>query len=623
MAKTLTKDEVTINQQIEDLRERMRILQNDRAANIDVLEANKSANKDEIKRLRDENKDLRKKLAHLSKTALSDTNEKNEIKLIEREVDRLRKIYDEYKLTSTRHRKELDHLKDAVRDLELNSQRPHMEDNEFTRRIRSLENKLDKAMIKFNESQSIRKTYESILQRLNEERVGFDNQLSAIEKTLQAKQRDYDELLLLSGDANHAREVALHELEGVRAFYEAERKKREKELREKHSTIQMRKAMLDRIKYREKLRNTLNATASSKPPSPEQELKNTMSQKSLLLEKIESKNKVSIFENAFRKIKEATGVSDVNEVIQKIITQESTTENLINVTKENQLKIESLNNLKKKIKAHVEELKYSGIGGGQHRKMVDSYEDQLANGAARLERSRLKYERLNKIIISMKAGIGHLQDKLENFRSEISGKSFIISDDTVADALHECDLCFTMLLKRIKAGEDEIKRIHLTEFTAPNEKEQTGFSRSGTMKPGMLAQPTFELTGELDEAVSNINILRPFNQRIDLNLTDDNNNIYSINNSSILDGNVISGLLGGPGGGSALLEEGGPDLDDDELTRDKVKRASTQILLAMDKKKKKNMKKKGGGGNDGIEEHSHHSKLHHTGSPMKTIPERA
>ena len=43
------------------------LIENDRAANIDVLEANKSANKDEIKRLRDENKDLRKKLAHLSK----------------------------------------------------------------------------------------------------------------------------------------------------------------------------------------------------------------------------------------------------------------------------------------------------------------------------------------------------------------------------------------------------------------------------------------------------------------------------------------------------------------------------------------------------------------------------
>ena len=37
--------------------------------------------------------------------------------------------------------------------------------------------------------------------------MGFDNQLGAVERTLQAKIKDYEELLLLSGDANHAREV--------------------------------------------------------------------------------------------------------------------------------------------------------------------------------------------------------------------------------------------------------------------------------------------------------------------------------------------------------------------------------------------------------------------------------
>ena len=75
-----------------------------------------------------------------------------------------------------------------------------MEDNEFTRCIRALENKLDKAMIKYNEAQSIRKTYEQIVKRLKEERVGFDNQLTAVERTLGAKMRDYDELLLLGGE---------------------------------------------------------------------------------------------------------------------------------------------------------------------------------------------------------------------------------------------------------------------------------------------------------------------------------------------------------------------------------------------------------------------------------------
>ena len=189
-------------------------------------------------------------------TGLEDS--KQEQVHLEREIEKLRKINDDMKNKSKRLRKELDTMKDSVKDLELDSQRPHMEDNEYTRRIRALENKLDKAMIKYNEAQSIRKTYEQIVRRLTEERVGFDNQLAAIERTLGAKQKDYEELLLLSGDANHARETALGELERVRAGYEEERKKREKDLREKHQMVQLRRQMLDRMKYRERMRHQLS-----------------------------------------------------------------------------------------------------------------------------------------------------------------------------------------------------------------------------------------------------------------------------------------------------------------------------------------------------------------------------
>ena len=49
------------------------------------------------------------------------------------------------------------------------------EESSLMRNIRILENRLDKVMIKFNEAQSIRKTYEQIVKRLKEERVGYDN----------------------------------------------------------------------------------------------------------------------------------------------------------------------------------------------------------------------------------------------------------------------------------------------------------------------------------------------------------------------------------------------------------------------------------------------------------------
>jgi hypothetical protein len=473
----------------------------------------------------------------------------------------MRKLHDDLKLHAARQKKELDSYIDAVRDLELDSQRPHMEDNQYTRRIRALENKLDKAMIKYNEAQSIRKTYEQIVRRLKEERIGFDNQLAAIERTLSAKQRDYEELMLLSGDSNHAREVALHELDRVKAGYYEERKQREKELRDSHQMVQVRRQMLERIKQREKLRDQLAGQSNGTfGDTSAQQAVQSATANMIAKERIETRNKIDIFENAFRKIKEATGVSDVNEVIQKIVSQEGTTENLINLTKENQGKIEVLSEQKRKLKAKVEEVKYSGVGGGHKRKMVDDHEDQLANSAARLERSRLKYDRLSKVLIAMKAGVGHLQEKVETVREEVGGRKFELTDETVVEMLRECELCLANVIKRIKAAVDEQKR-----------------RKTFSQDMGSKSSKRNDSDEEEEEATElDLNTNRPFNQRIELSLFDED------------------------GDNSLASQDVAPtELEDDELTRDKVKRASHQILLAVDRKKRKPKKGVKGSGVSG------------------------
>jgi hypothetical protein len=165
----------------------------------------------------------------------------------------------------------------------------------------------------------------------------------------------------------------------------------------------------------------------------------------------------------------------------------------------------------------------SGVGGGQHRKMVDSYEDQLSNSATRLERSRLKYERLSKVIISMKAGIGHLQDKLESFREEIKGNTHTVTDDTVTEVLRECELCFVQLNKRIKAGDDEARRAHITDTNADADKgahshgpSHVAQAASQMARSHLMGSVANLMPPELDETASRMNTLRPYNQRIDL-----------------------------------------------------------------------------------------------------------
>merc|ERR1712196_742273 len=152
----------------------------------------------------EENKKLRVKLNTIQR-GQAFKGENDEINKYQVAVTSLRRENDTLRLNATQLRKQLEEVKDNV---------------PLTTKIRILENRLDKAMIKYNEAQSIKKTYEQIVKRLKEERIGFDNQLSAVDRTLKAKHHDYEELLLLSGDASHAREVAQEELARVHKGYE-------------------------------------------------------------------------------------------------------------------------------------------------------------------------------------------------------------------------------------------------------------------------------------------------------------------------------------------------------------------------------------------------------------------
>merc|ERR1712070_413702 len=89
--------------------------------------------------------------------------------------------------------------------------------------------------------------------RLKEERVGFDTQLAAIERTLKSKERDYEELLLLSHDAYHAKEMAQAELHRFEQGVMEERNQRDKEVQDKKMLVQQRVEMNQRLEQRERM----------------------------------------------------------------------------------------------------------------------------------------------------------------------------------------------------------------------------------------------------------------------------------------------------------------------------------------------------------------------------------
>eukprot|EP00753_Platysulcus_tardus_P022208 PLAT9424.4.p1 GENE.PLAT9424.4~~PLAT9424.4.p1 ORF type:complete len:600 (+),score=347.42 PLAT9424.4:48-1847(+) len=567
MSKHRPSAEDVTEEELAELRNRFHLLQGDRKAFFETSQRVKEQNAALMADLRQENKDLRKGLAALQKEAgrAGPSPDAAEVDSYTRQLLKLRQGYDTAKARVLSRKKELQALRDKFEELEGDAKPAHAEDSPLTRKIRMLENRLDKAMIKFNEAQSIRKTYEQIVKRLQEERVGFDNQLGAIERTLAAKKHDAEELKLLAQDATHARESALVELERVKDGYEKSRKERELQLAERKHLVAYKTDLAKRMESRERTRADVVADKEGElTESEEKDLKRAVAMNKITASRMaeeskEQKRKIDVYERAFAKIKDATGVDDVNEVIQKITSQEDTHNNLVDLTKENQLKIEGLNEEKARLKARVEEMKYSGPGGSHRRKMVDDYEEALTASGAKLERVRVKYERLAKVLISIKSGVEHLWDKLESVRGDGRHPTGL-ADNPIVEMLFQCESTLLSLLHRIESREE---------------------SKDGA------EHTVAALVSDLGAGITDDELLktRPNNQRIHLPAEEeeeeDEDDLTDDDDDDALDG------------------------EEEELTREKIKKASSQLLAAQDRRKRKGKKPRrgaGGGGGGGANE---------------------
>merc|ERR1711990_1315701 len=101
---------------------------------------------------------------------------------------------------------------------------------------------------------------------------------------------------------------------------------------------------------------------------------NTMYSQLNQAKKEDEQEKITTYEEAFRKIRDATGVSDVSEVIDKFLTQQETQKRLMEMTKESQLRIDALHEEKALAKQRVDEIKFSGNLNSSTRRLVDDFE---------------------------------------------------------------------------------------------------------------------------------------------------------------------------------------------------------------------------------------------------------
>jgi C-terminal processing protease CtpA/Prc len=119
-----------------------------------------------------------------------------------------------------------------------------------------------------------------------------------------------------------------------------------------------------------------------------------------------------------RHIKEATGVSDISEVVAKFQAQGETHTQLSLLQKTNEEKIFELKEKKIKVTSENEEFKFTGDAKhANSQRTVDEFESHLKKAEQEFQDAKLKYERSIKILNSANAGVQHLTEKLEAIKA--------------------------------------------------------------------------------------------------------------------------------------------------------------------------------------------------------------
>jgi len=294
------------------------------------------------------------------------------------------------------------------------------------KQIRILENRLDKALVKFNEALAHNKCLRETIDNLRRERVVFDNIYRKLEKELHEKKKQMANIIELSNLAYEQRDAAQMEVAAI----EAQNRKEQEDFEESM-------AELGRLEHKRSAAAERNEGRGDMTQEEEQNLKKKVNKGvwGMAKDKVNvqvSIEKVQNFEEAFNKIKAATGISDIEELVSTFCKNEEQNFSLFNYVNEQTNDIEKLEEQIQQLKD--EEAKYaqeSGDDVNQHKQLLRDLEMRLQSTESMAERYEQKCTESQKTINSLKMGI---QSIFHRIGCNTSAMSEMLADSNVTEA---------------------------------------------------------------------------------------------------------------------------------------------------------------------------------------------
>uniref|UniRef100_A0A3P9APN5 ODAD1 central coiled coil region domain-containing protein n=1 Tax=Esox lucius TaxID=8010 RepID=A0A3P9APN5_ESOLU len=408
-----------LHDQITELQRKMQLLEGEKSAYYESAESSIKKNRDSILKLRQENKRLHKKLADgdehvikdafqsrgMEKAAFRNMSGKVALKVLDQKVcDKMKKLNALKHKTQT-FRRRLDDLQMQYQSMKPENRsrdRDAEKANEDAMNLRVLENRLDKARLKCQEAEHIMRGYLKLKAHLQEESLTFQSQLDKLEAEILRERHELKALQVMNSDAHLSKDAAKVELQYQEEQVYRERKERERILTHYKKQAEERKAQAERGERRAQ-------RAAMHPDELSSEAQRSATAVG------EEERATSTFEEAFRRIKEATGVTDTQEVAERFASQGETQKHLEVLKQENEATLLQLKVERDRLQECFQDIKYSGeakLTSGQQ--MLEECQRHLQAELERRDAAKERLDWLTRTLNMVRAGLEHLNDKLQH-----------------------------------------------------------------------------------------------------------------------------------------------------------------------------------------------------------------
>lgn len=312
------------------------------------------------------------------------------------------------------------------------------------KQIRILENRLDKALTKYNEAVSHNKSLRDNIDDLRRERVVFENIYRKMERELQDQKRQMAEIIETSNHMYEQRDQFQMEVAAIEQANRKEQEEFENQMIELGRMLDTELRLPSTNAATDNNSNTQAANSlkraasiiefkSTSPGSPGAKRTLTRSATTTLLSGEASiQERVQNFEEAFNKIKAATGIRDIDELVRTFIKHEDHNFSLFNYVNEQNNEIERLEDQIQQLRE--EEKRYTvetGDDANQHKQILKELEAKLQSTESMAEKYELRCSDLQRVIETLKRGVQSIIDKL-SFSELLRGDNSVTDINMVA-----------------------------------------------------------------------------------------------------------------------------------------------------------------------------------------------